>query len=138
MSGAFFDTHVVLYLLSADDCKADTAEALLAKGGTISVQVLNETALVCIRKLKMPWTEVGEFLEGVKACCEVIPLTLAIHENALVLAPRYQLSFYDALICAAALEAKAFTLFTEDMHEGLVMGKLRLKNPFSSGTESTP
>jgi predicted nucleic acid-binding protein len=43
MSGAdaFFDTNVVLYLLSADAAKADRAEELLAAGGTISVQVLN-------------------------------------------------------------------------------------------------
>lgn len=131
MSACFFDTNLVLYLLSADERKADRAEMLLAKGGTISVQVLNEAASVCLRKLKMPWPEVVEFLEGVKACCEVIPLTLAIHEQALALASRHQLSFYDALICAAALEAKANTLFTEDMHHGLVLGDLHLENPFS-------
>lgn len=130
MSSAFFDTKVVLYLLSADERKADRAEALLANGGRISVYVLNEAASVCMRKLKMPWTEVHEFLKGVKALCEVIPLTVAIHEQALDLAPRYQLSFYHALICAAALESKAHTLFTEDRHEGLVMGDLTLKNPF--------
>ncbi len=42
----FFDTNVVLYLLSGDRAKADRAETLLAKGGTISVQVLNEFAAV--------------------------------------------------------------------------------------------
>lgn len=133
MSDVFFDTNVVLYLLSADERKADTAEALLANGGAISVQVLNEAAAVCIRKLRMPWIEICEFLAGVKACCEVIPLSLAIHEQALVLGQRYQLSFYDALICAAALEAKALTLFTEDMHEGLAVGQLKLENPFRQG-----
>lgn len=42
MSGAeaFFDTNVVLYLFSADAAKADRAEALLADGGIVSVQVL--------------------------------------------------------------------------------------------------
>ena len=46
MSGSedFFDTNVLLYLLSADAAKADRAEELLAIGGTISVQVLNEFA----------------------------------------------------------------------------------------------
>ena len=42
----FFDTNVVLYLLSADAAKADRAEELLAIGGTISVQVLNEFCLL--------------------------------------------------------------------------------------------
>ncbi|MDP1722764.1 MAG: PIN domain-containing protein [Candidatus Gottesmanbacteria bacterium] len=130
MSGVFLDTNVVLYLLSADERKANIAEAILAKGGTISVQMLNEAVSVCVRKLKMPWPEVHEFLDGVKACCEVLPLTLVIHEQALTLAERYQLSIYDALVCAAALEGEAHTLLTEDMHEGLVLGNLKLENPF--------
>ena len=49
MGRVFFDTNVVLYLLSADERKADIAEALLAKGGVVSVQVLNEAASVCRR-----------------------------------------------------------------------------------------
>ncbi len=43
---AFFDTNILLYLLSGDTEKADRAEALLMKGGVISVQVLNEFAAV--------------------------------------------------------------------------------------------
>ena len=56
MSGGedFFDTNVVLHLLSADTAKADRAEELLALGGTISVQVLNEFVAVASRKLRMP------------------------------------------------------------------------------------
>lgn len=130
MSGVFFDTNVLLYLLSADEGKANTAEAVLEQGGTISVQVLNEAASVCTRKLKMAWPEVHEFLAGVKACCKVLSLTQPIHEQALSLAQRYQLSVYDALICAAALSSGAQTLLTEDMHDGLVLGNLTLRNPF--------
>ena len=37
---SFFDTNVLLYLLSKDAAKADRAEALLAAGGVVSVQVL--------------------------------------------------------------------------------------------------
>lgn len=130
MSGVFFDTNVLLYLLSADEGKANTAEALLVQGGTISVQVLNEAASVCTRKLKMAWPEVHEFLDGVKACCKVLPLSQQLHEQALGLAQRNQLSVYDALICAAALSSGAQTLLTEDMHAGLVLGDMTLRNPF--------
>ena len=41
MSGSFLDTNVLLYLVSDDTAKADRAEALVALGGTVSVQVLN-------------------------------------------------------------------------------------------------
>jgi len=57
---AFFDTGVLLYLLSNDAAKADRVEGLLAARGTISVQVLNEFAAVSLRKLRMPLPEVKE------------------------------------------------------------------------------
>jgi predicted nucleic acid-binding protein len=47
----FFDTNVLLYLLSEDAAKADRAEELIANGGVISVQVLNEFAVVASRKV---------------------------------------------------------------------------------------
>ncbi len=55
MKGAdvFFVTDVVLYLLSADAARADRAEELIAEGGMVSVQVLNEIANVARRKLQL-------------------------------------------------------------------------------------
>lgn len=131
MRPVFFDTNVVLYLLSADEYKANAAESLLAQGGWISVQVLNEAVSVCRRKLKLPWPEIHELLAAVKACCDVVPLSLVAHEAALHLAERYQLSLYDALICASAQEVQAEVLFTEDLQDGLVLGQLQVRNPFA-------
>jgi predicted nucleic acid-binding protein len=51
----FFDTNVVLYLVSGDVKKADLAEAALAGGGHVSVQVLNEFASFARRKAGMAW-----------------------------------------------------------------------------------
>lgn len=130
MRPVFFDTNLVLYLLSADEHKANTAEALLAQGGMVSVQVLNEAVSVCRRKLSLTWPEVHALLDGVKAYCEVLPLSLATHERALYLAERYQLSFYDALICATAQQAGAKMLHSEDLPDGLVLGELTIRNPF--------
>jgi len=45
----FFDTNVLLYLLSADIVKADTAEAVIGSGGVFNVQVMNEFVNVCQR-----------------------------------------------------------------------------------------
>ena len=130
MRSVFFDTNVVLYLLSADAHKADVAEALLARGGVVSVQVLNEATSVCRRKLKLPWPEVHGLLDAVKACCTVALLSLATHERALQLAERFQLSLYDALICASAQEVDAEVLYTEDLQDGLVLRGLQVRNPF--------
>lgn len=129
----FFDTNVLLYLLSGDAAKADRAEELLAGAGTVSVQVLNEFASVASRKLHMSWVEIEEALAPIRAVCVVEPVTIQTHEQALRLAARYGLAFYDALIVSAALQAGCRTLYTEDMHGGLIVERrLTLANPFGS------
>ena len=135
MSGGedFFDTHVVLYLQSADTTKADRAEALLAAGGTISVQVLNEFVAVASRKLHMPWTEIRDVLDQVRAVCAVESVTIETHDQALRLAERYGLSIYDALVVSAALMANCKTLYSEDMQDGQVIERrLTIRNPFTT------
>ena len=128
---AFFDTNVLLYLLSADAAKADRAEELLAGEGVISVQVLNEFASVASRKLRMPWADINEVLTQVRAVCEVRALSIETHEQAMQLAERYGLSVYDALIVSAALLSACKTLWSEDMQDGQVVNRqLTIRNPF--------
>lgn len=131
MSAPFLDSNVILYLLSSDETKADRAEALLNKGGIISVQVLNEVTSVCLRKLKMSWDEIDVVLLTLKTACEIVPLTLESHDKAVQLAKRYSLSFYDAHICATALLAEAKVLWSEDMQSGLKIEGMSIKNPFA-------
>jgi predicted nucleic acid-binding protein len=129
----FFDTNVVLYLLSADVAKANRAEELIALGGTLSVQVLNEFVAVASRKLRMPWSEIRDVLSQIRRVCAIEPITLETHDRALHIAERYGLSIYDALIVAAALLADCKTLHSEDMQDGQVIeGTLRIRNPFNS------
>ena len=132
MSGVFFDSNVLLYTLAHGDPREPVASRLLATGGSVSVQVLNEFANVARRKIKLSWAEVTAALAAVRAlCAPPLPLTLAIHEAALTLAERHQFSLYDALIVAAALEAGCATLLSEDLHHGLVVAdRLTIRNPF--------
>ena len=129
----FFDTNIVLYLLSGDTVKADLAEELLAIGGTISVQVLNEFAAVALRKLEMSWPEIREVLAQVRAVCPVQPFSIKTHDRALAVAERYGLSIYDAQIVAAALLAGCKILYSEDMQHGQVIERqLTITNPFKA------
>ena len=130
MAKPFIDSNVVLYLFSSDTVKADRAESLLQSGGLISVQVLNEVASVCLRKLKMTWEDIDAVLETLKSTCEVLPVTLASHEKAVVLAQRYQLSLYDANIVANAILGGVKTLLSEDMQSGMLMHGVTVVNPF--------
>jgi predicted nucleic acid-binding protein len=128
----FLDTNVLLYLLSADEAKADRAEAILAKRGIVSVQVLNELANAGIRKLGLTWAQLDELLTTVRSRCEVQALTEEVHDQACELAERYRLSFYDACIVSSALDAGCRTLYSEDMHHGLKVDRsLTIRNPFS-------
>ena len=132
-SDDFFDTNVVLYLMSPDAAKADRAEALLALGGVISVQVLSEFVAVATRKLRLSWAEIQEILAQLRAVCSVEPITIETHERALQIAQRYGLSIYDALIVSAALIAGCKTLHSEDMQHGQVIERqLTIRNPFAT------
>ena len=127
----FFDTNVLLYLLSSDTAKADWVEAALAAGATISVQVLNEFASVALRKFGMQIGEVREVLAPIIGTCTIVPLTLTIHQRGLQVVERYGFSVYDSLIVAAALESGCTTLYTEDLQHGQRIEKtLMVRNPF--------
>ena len=130
----FFDTSVLLYLLSGDVSKADRAEALVAAGGIISVQVLNEFASFASRKIGMLWPEIREVSETIRAVCRVEPLVLETHELGLALAERYGFSIYDGTILASAQLADCRVVFTEDLQHGQVIDeRLKIINPFSKG-----
>lgn len=130
MPADFFDTNVILYLLD-EGPKADRAAAALARGGWISVQVLNESLANCIRKAGMSWAEAAEFLGGARALCQVVDLTLEIHCVGVALGERYGFSVYDGMIVAAALTSGCERLLSEDMQHGMVVeGRLRIVDPF--------
>ena len=134
---AFIDANILLYLLSADSHKADQAEAIVRKGGLISVQVLNELANVAHRKLAMSWREINEFSSLIRSLCPVEPLTMDTHDKGCRVAERYKLSVYDAMIAAAALIGGCEVLYSEDMQDGLLIDRqLAVCNPFLSSSSS--
>jgi predicted nucleic acid-binding protein len=127
----FFDTNVILYLLSGDEARADRAEKELTAGGVVSVQVLNEFASVASRKLEMSIGEIREVLATIRAVCAIVPVSEETHDLGLQLAEKHGLSVYDAMIVAAALLAGCKTVMSEDMRDGQVFeGRLKVRNPF--------
>jgi predicted nucleic acid-binding protein len=131
MPGSFLDTNILIYFLADERLKADKADKLIADGGTISVQVLNEVANVARRKMRLSWDETNSFLAIVRDLLHVIPMTVEIYDTGFEMAQRHGFSIYDAMIVAAALEAGCETLWSEDMHDGLVVeNRLRIINPF--------
>jgi len=127
----FFDTNVLLYWLSGDDNRADRAEQELSAGGVVSVQVLNEFALVATRRLEMSIAEIREVLATLRSVYTIVPVNEGTHDVGLRIAEKHGLSVYDAMIVASALLAGCNTLVSEDMRHGQVLdGRLKVRNPF--------
>jgi predicted nucleic acid-binding protein len=135
----FVDANVVIYAFAKNDPRAETAEKLLALGGIVTVQNLNEFAAVAVRKLAMPWKQVVEALSALRALCPTpVPLTVQTHEAALRIVSRFGYSIYDSLVIAAALEAGCTTLLSEDLRDGHVIESLPIRNPFASRKDVRP
>lgn len=128
----FFDTNILLYFVSKEAVKAARSETLLRQGGVISPQVLNEFASASLSKTKFGLTflEVRTSLNAVLASCLVAPLTIDTHLTGLRYAERYKLPIYDSMIIAAAVLAGCKLLYSEDMHNGLVVDGVTVTNPY--------
>ena len=126
------DTNVLIYAVADDDPRSAQAEELLATGGMVGVQVLNEFVSVARRKLRMSWKEMKDALDAIRVFCpSVIPITTDTHEAALRIAEKYGYEIYDALILAAALDAGCETICSEDLQHGQIIdGGLTVRNPF--------
>jgi predicted nucleic acid-binding protein len=128
---AFFDTNVLVYAIVENDPRKIRARELLAVGGTISVQVLNEFVSIVRRQVKMPWDDVRASLRWILLLCpKAVPVTIKTHEKAVGIAERYGYGIYDSLIVASALEAKCTVLYSEDMQDGQVIDRLTISSPF--------
>jgi len=130
---AFLDTNVLIYTLAENDPRNARAEALLATGGMISVQVLNEFTSVARKKLLLSWSEVREAIDAFLVLCpNPLAITLESHEAAQAIAAKHSYGIYDALVIAAALEAGCSILYSEDLQDGqCINGQLTIRNPFT-------
>jgi predicted nucleic acid-binding protein len=127
---SFIDTNILVYAF-ADDPKADIASDLLSDA-IISTQVLNEFANIQRNKLSWEWDDILDAAFQIEVLVTAIkPITIETHKSAIDIAKRLKIAWYDAFIVAAALNAGCATLYTEDMHHGLVIdGQLTISNPF--------
>jgi predicted nucleic acid-binding protein len=136
---ALVDTNVVVYAYDLDDLqKHDLARGLLKRLSdegrlVFSTQVFNEFGSVMMgakRKKPLPPDEVAVILRELEATGEVVPITTALTFRALDAMPRHGLSFWDALIWAAAAENAIGMIDTEDFQDGHNIEGVLFTNPF--------
>ena len=140
----FVDTNVLVYRHdSADAAKQTRAESWITciaelRAGRLSFQVLQELYATLTRKLQ-PNLERQEAREIVELLASWNPLAidLPLIKRAWDLQDRYSLSWWDALIVAAAQASDCRVLLTEDLQHGQRFGTVRAVDPFAS-PERTP
>jgi predicted nucleic acid-binding protein len=97
----------------------------------ISTQVINEVCVNAIRKAHFTEAQIKNLIQSFESRCIVTVLDSSTLINASDLRVQYGFSFWDGLIVASALSASAEVLYSEDMHDGLiVLNQLEIVNPF--------
>ncbi|MBE9110866.1 PIN domain-containing protein [Nodosilinea sp. LEGE 07298] len=131
----FVDSNVWLYAFNRrqDEAKHQIAKAIVAEPDLlVSTQVINEVCKNLLQKASFSEAQISKVITAFYKRCRVTHLSKEILLQASVLRTRYQLSFWDSLICAAALNTGAIILYSEDMHDGLnIENRLTVTNPFS-------
>ncbi|MGF1549103.1 MAG: PIN domain-containing protein [Sphingomonadaceae bacterium] len=125
------DTNILVYAFQAG-AKHKRSLAILDARPVASVQILNEYAHLSRRKLRRSWREIEQDLDIVRTMAATVePITEAANREALRIVGRYQLSFYDSVLLAVALESGVETLYSEDMQDGLVIDeRLTIVDPY--------
>jgi predicted nucleic acid-binding protein len=140
----FVDTNILVYAHDrAAGIKYESARTLVEKlwksgGGVISTQVLQELCVSLQRKVARPLSsdEIRNLIEDYMAWDVVVNTAESVVE-ALAIASRYKISFWDALIVHAAGISGAVILYSEDLSDGQNYGSVRVVNPLIDGALSS-
>lgn len=129
----FLDSNIITYAHTDLDLqKQQVAQQIISnQESIISTQVLQETANTLFRKFEFSWSEIQTVVDEIVNNNLLHTNTVSTIADAYRIATRYGFSFYDSLIIAAALEANAERLYSEDLQDGqLIDGALTIKNSF--------
>jgi predicted nucleic acid-binding protein len=134
---SFVDTNVLVYAEDRDAReKHELARDLVLRlwdtqEGVVSVQVLQEFYVTVTQKVKRPLAApkareiVREYMTWT-----VVEHTKELLLRAMALQAQARLSFWDAMIVQAAIDAGCDCLYSEDLNAGQRFGSVVLVNPF--------
>lgn len=149
---SFVDSNLFIYALlegEADPSKKEKAKTFLEELKSksqiiVSVQVINEFHWVLKRKYQIEETIIRQKVSNdILGLCDVIPLDMKTYKYAYKIRDRYDVSFWDSLLVASALNNECDILYSEDMQHNLeIEEKLLIRDPLtgaiSNETEEKP
>lgn len=126
------DTTIVIYAFGRpDDVRKRIAKEIITKCNVISLQVLNETIFVLLKKFKLPLEEIEKVAEFMKQKFVITNLNIHTLDLTITILNKYGFSFWDSMMVAAALDNQCSILYSEDLHhKQIIEGKLHIINPF--------
>ncbi len=135
MSGkTFLDTNILVYAVDQDavarrEASRKVIASVVADGsGVISTQVMQEFYVAATRKLGMPPLAAKTVLNTF-AVFEIVQVSPELIQGAIDCSVLNTLSFWDALIVAAAASAGCARVYTEDLNAGQIVLGMAIENP---------
>lgn len=139
---AFIDTNIYIYALTQSQSSSDEGKRIIALSVfktliesqiiVTSTQVLNEFHSNLVKKFKLQDATVFNIVkQNILPISTIVPISLQTYHLAFDLRSEYNLSFWDSLVVASALENHCNTLYSEDMqHQQRIKNELLIINPF--------
>ncbi len=135
----FLDTDIIVYAYDREAArKHEIARDLLIDlwntgDGVLSAQILEEFYVTVTKKIKFPLppTSAREIVEDLLTW-EIVANDGEAVLEAIDLQTSEKISFWDALVIAAAIKGGAEILLSEDLSHGRKFGNLVVRNPFAS------
>ena len=133
----FFDTNILIYASDRSEPeKQSQARRLLKRAiendtGVVSAQVLSEFFTVVTRRIRQPLSiEEAEHVIEQLTILPVVAVDVALVRQAIGTCRRYQISYWDALIVAAAEKAGCTRIISEDLNPGQSYHGIAVVDPF--------
>ena len=132
MNKIAIDTNILLYSIDKDDSrKLNIAVKLIENNPTIFSQNISEFMNVLLNKWKYPKAQLGLIVSEILDSCLLMSTSTRAYKNSFELIKKYDFQVFDSIIIASALEAGCTILYSEDMHNGLIIeNQLEIINPF--------
>lgn len=140
MSHRFFlDTNIFVYSFETTSPKKSARAtklirtAIETRGGIVSYQVVQEFFNVALRRFSKPMSalDAEQYLSTTFRPLLSVHSSEALYGEALRIAGRFRLPWYDSLIVASAIEGKCDVLYSEDFQNGLQIASVTISNPFA-------
>jgi predicted nucleic acid-binding protein len=132
------DTNVLVYAVSGavdDAAKRKIALDLIdTRDIGLSGQILQEFFVTVTKKNRRAMSP-DDALDWIESFEDfpIVPIDASLVRRGAELSARYQISYWDGAVIAAAQALQAATLYTEDLNHNQLYGDVRVVNPFRTG-----